>query len=172
MVDLRSDFFSKNFAKPIMGVPNRSNDIIEEHLQRQAKLSEVTNHPRFFSYCDPPDRLELSFAIVQNGRFHEFLNEANIRCFPLDRLDDAEDADGQNEGALLPPIFIFHGEEDSAVPATGTKTFVEKFRERRSKAKILFTMQPGDHGFDGDATLRTPWLAEGLKFIGEAWPKT
>lgn len=165
MLDLKSPFYTTCYSKPIMRVPNRPNSIIDEHV-RTLKACQ--------SHCESPERLILAFSIVQNGRFLEFFDGgksevATTNLFPLERLDDRYDADGESGGLNLPEMFIFHGEQDSAVPIESSHAFVGKMKAQRPSAKVTFYSQDGDHGFDTFATLETPWLSKGLKSITKAW---
>lgn len=167
MLDLKSDFYTKNYSKPIMNVTNRPESMIEQHIQ---------HNKSWISHCETPYRLELAFSIVQNGRFLDFFDPGSnksdsdsSKLYPMERLENPHDADAQDEGANLPEIFIFHGLQDSAVPVESSITFVQKLKDRRRKARLQSHFQDGDHGFDFDATLDTPWLAEGLKPITAAW---
>lgn len=166
MVDVETSFYNSAFEKPIVGVPTIDPAILENHLQAmdRSSLSPPTA-------ASPPDRMALSFSIVQSGRYLEFLGRDDPRLFPINRLDDLVDADGRDGGADLPQMFFFHGEHDSAVPKDGTELFVSKLKATRPSARVELAIQPGDHGFDGDANLRTPWLHEGIKKIRAAWLK-
>lgn len=115
--------------------------------------------------ADPPNRLELAFSIVQNGRLLDYLGD-NPYLFPMKRIENLSSASGSLD---LPPFFIFHGENDSAVPAEGSRKFVSLLRHRFPDARVRLYIQDGDHGFDADATLETPWLEEGLGLISSNW---
>lgn len=165
MIDLQSPFYNTVFSKPIIKVSNRDNSLVDHHIRSK---------PTPVSHCESFERLMLAFSVVQNGRLLEFLGKRSIdtsisNLFPLERLEDAEDADGQGHGSNLPRMFIFHGEQDSAVPVEGSIKFVKTLRVNRPKVRLDFYTQDGDHGFDTFATLDTPWLAKGLAPITETW---
>ena len=161
MLDLKSPFYTEIYSKPIVGVPNIPNSVVEKHLD----AVRSGRRPAFVTAADPPERLELAFSIVQNGRFLEFFGNQNSHLFPMERLESLAVA----EAAELPPFFIFHGEQDSAVPAEGSRRFVSLLRERFPKNKNQLHIQDGDHGFDIDATLETPWLRAGLSMVSSTW---
>lgn len=157
MLDLKTPFYTTAYSKPIVGVPNLPSSVVEEHLSTSQTVP---------TEADPPTRLELAFSIVQNGRFLDYLGRDNPDLFPMERIENLSLASGRLE---LPPLFIFHGEQDSAVPAEGSRKFVSLLRERFPNARVRLHIQDGDHGFDADATLETPWLKEGLSFISSNW---
>ena len=38
------------------------------------------------------------------------------------------------------------------------------------EAPILYSVQPGDHGFDLTHSLTEPYIAEGIAFVRKYWP--
>lgn len=157
MLDLRTPFYTEAYPKPIVGVPNLSNQIIDDHLATTFTGTHITA-------ADPPDRLQLAFAIVQNGRFLEFFGQ-DRRLFPTERLEDLAALGPVH----LPTLFIFHGEQDSAVPASGSKKFIQLLRSKAPHVNAKLYIQNGDHGFDFNASLATPWLKDGLEMISRDW---
>lgn len=160
MLDLKSPFYSEKYSKPIVGVPNLPNAIIEDHLSAMKTFSSSS-----ITSADPPESLELAFAIVQNARFLEFFGIENSELFPLERIERL----GSLGALSLPPTFIFHGEQDSAVPVDGSRKFVALLREISPNSQVQLHMQDGDHGFDADSTLETPWLRDGLGVASKEW---
>ncbi|KAH8698946.1 Alpha/Beta hydrolase protein [Talaromyces proteolyticus] len=170
LLDLQSEFYTRAYSKPISGVQNRPLSVIEDHLD--SIRSTPRDRLRPVTEADPPDRLELSFAVVQHGRFLEFLGQDNPRLFPIKRITDDIDADAAGKGERLPPMFIFHGKDDSAVPYQGTIRFIETLTKTRPLAKYRLESLPGDHGFDiGTSIGSWRWLQDGLQFIALAWLK-
>ena len=165
MLDIEDPFYNNAFSKPIIGVPNCDPRILDEHLAAMRSGDEESRPTE----AEPPDRLALSFAIVQTGRYLEFLGSENRRLFPMRRIQDARDADGEAEGGNLPPMFLFHGQQDSAVPYAGTVAFERQMRLTRPKARVRVCLRPGDHGFDAGDDLETPWLRDGLEDVVDAW---
>ncbi|CAG8341584.1 unnamed protein product [Penicillium salamii] len=161
ILDLKSRFYTEAYSKPILGVPNMSNDILEEHLA----MTRATSSPPVVTAADPPDRLKLAFSIFQNGRLLEFLGSKDPDLFPMERVENLA-----TTGSLrLPPTFIFHGKQDSAVPFEGSQRFVDLVRETSPASVIRFLGRDGDHGVDFEATLETDWLKDGLDVISGAW---
>lgn len=161
MLDLKSPFYTEAFSKPIVGVPNFPNQLIDDHMGALAR----GEGPEMPTAANPPGRLDLAFAIIQNGRFLQFCGIENPNLFPMDRLRIM----CPSLLAQLPPMFIFHGEQDSAVPVEGSRKFIALVHDKVKDPKIHLHVQEGDHGFDVDATLDTPWLRDGLVMISEAW---
>lgn len=161
MLDLKAKFYTEPYHKPIIRVPNVSNDVIEEHL---ASLKAL-RFPSTVTAADAPERLKLAFSIFQNGRLLEFLGSENPDLFPMERIRRL----AAMKRLELPPLFIFHGEEDSAVPAEGSKRFISLLHQQGHAGQMKLHIQDGDHGFDFDATLQTGWLRDGLEMISKAW---
>lgn len=161
MLDLKSRFYTDVYSKPIVGVPNLPNSLIDDHIAAIA----ARDTPEIPTAEDPPGRLKLAFSIVQNGRFLEFFGSNNPVLFPMERLQTMH----PSSLLQLPPFFIFHGEQDSAVPAEGSRRFISLIREKAPHIATHLHIQDGDHGFDVDATLDTPWLEDGLVMISKAW---
>ncbi|CAG8050110.1 unnamed protein product [Penicillium olsonii] len=161
MLDVESEFYTRKYPKPIIGVPNMPNELIEQHLS----ALRATSTPTLVTAADPPDRLELAFSIFQNGRLLEFLGPENTNLFPMRRAQDLA-ASGRLK---LPPTFIFHGRQDSAVPFMGSQRFFDMVREKSPDTLIELHGEDGDHGVDFEATLETEWLKMGLEMISNAW---
>jgi acetyl esterase/lipase len=171
MLDLKSEYYTRAFEKPIVGVPDIPNEVIDQSLSRSASLSS-NEGSAVITEADPPDRLALALAMVQNGRVLEVFGVGNKddddhRLFPLERL--AQKGSGSITPPLFPPTLILHGSEDTAVPLSGTRKFVETLRNVDPSCDLRAIIRPGDHGFDAGATLETPWLADALEFVSRAW---
>jgi len=162
MLDLRSRFYTESYSKPIVHVPNIPASVLMDHLTANNDTGT------WITAVDPPDRLELAFSIVQNGLFLDVLGAEDKYLFPMDRIEDLLSA---GKSIRLPPMFIFHGEQDSAVPIEGSRKFVQFLRRMAPTTSVMLYTQDGDHGFDAGATLETPWLRDRLARISAAWLK-
>ncbi len=170
LLDPESDFYTTLYSKPILGVQNLPISLLEDR-QKSFTIGNQSTVP-VVTEADPPDRLALSFACVQHGRYLDLLGRSNKTLFPIKRVSDDADADAAGKGGSLPPMFIFHGMEDSAVPSDGTLRFVEALSQHRPRAKCRLELQHGDHGFDFEASIDgTDWLRRGLDFTNEHWLK-
>lgn len=161
MLDIKSDYYNKPYEKPIVRVPNFPNTTVDSFVQSMSRRSCITG-------ADPPTRLDLALAIVQNGRVLEFLGD-DPELFPLERLRAGDLRPSDDGKPLLPPLYILHGRHDSAVPVDGTIKFLELSKEVDKKTKVHAVIQDGDHGFDFMATTRDAWMREGLDFIAREW---
>lgn len=163
MIDLESRFYTEAFSKPIVGVPNVPESIVDDHLATIA----TTEKPRVscITAANPPDRLELAFSIIQNGRFLDIIGTERS-LFPMLRIEDELKRDPTFR---LPPMFILHGEQDSAVPVEGTRAFVQFMQRNVPDTQVILHTRDGDHGFDAPATLNMPWLKDGLAMIAKEW---
>ncbi|KAJ0421683.1 Alpha/Beta hydrolase protein [Aspergillus carlsbadensis] len=187
MLDLRSEYYTRAFSKPIVGVANIANEVIDRFLSRSilsSSLASSSGNERLAAIvteADPPHRLDLALAMVQNGRVLEFLGvkgdaDDDPTLFPLERIaqNQSQSQSGSGSGSactrpLFPPTLLMHGSEDTAVPVSGTRKFVSALRDVDPGCDLRVVIRPGDHGFDAGATLETPWLAEALGFVSRVW---
>jgi acetyl esterase/lipase len=165
MLDMKADHYTREYAKPIVNVPNFPSSLVDEFL---AKLPPVTSR-RAITEADPPSRLDLALASVQTGRFLDFLS-TEPRLFVLDRIASGDYAKtGPGEAAVLPPFLLLHGEDDSAVPVSGTRRFLETLEKADAKIQFRCIIRPGDHGFEYQATIQDDWLRDGLDWVSSEW---
>ena len=127
-------------------------EIVDAHVAAMAPGDVVTS-------AYPPSRLDITCSMVQNGRFLEFLGESK-ELFPMEMVALAD---------YMPAVLIVHGREDSAVPVAGSERFVEALKKKLPECAVRLDVRPGDHGFDGDATMEEKWLKENVDFITRYW---
>lgn len=138
--------------KPFFNAPLLPRSLLTSHLQSLAPGSTI-------SAADPPERIDLLFSIGQQARWVEFLGTEE-KLYPMQEIEKRDE---------FPPVFIFHGKDDSAVPAVGTERFVDVYKRRFGAEKILCRIEEGDHGFDKPSKLEDEWLVEGLGFVEREW---
>ncbi|KAM0552674.1 hypothetical protein ACHAPJ_007771 [Fusarium lateritium] len=160
MIDMKAAHFTQFCQKTIVGVPNYPNEAVDEFLSATSGRAAITE-------ADPPVRLDSAMAVVHNGRYLELLGE-EPKLFVLERIK-AQASPNKTGNPLFPPLFLLHGEGDSAVPVEGTRKLVDILRRVDPKTRLHLAIQPGDHGFDFKATIQEPWLKEGLDFITGPW---
>jgi hypothetical protein len=69
-----------------------------------------------------------------------------------------------------PPIWAFHGTEDSIVPTDVLRTFAQRARELYGGELVLKeTYIPGEHGVGNDLHMDAGWVHEGLEWIKTYW---
>lgn len=161
MLDMQADHYTKPFPKPIVKVPNFPNELIDDFIATMPT-------GRVFTEADPPSRLALGLAVVQTGRFLEFFGD-EPDLFILERLKTGNLPARSNGETILPPIYILHGEQDTAVPVEGTRKLVKCLQEVDPGAKVHLAIRPGDHGFDAAASVNDEWMRKGLDFIEREW---
>ncbi|KAG7407191.1 hypothetical protein Forpe1208_v012562 [Fusarium oxysporum f. sp. rapae] len=160
MVDMKAAHFTESYIKSINGVSNYPNQDVDRFLAATRGKPHITE-------ADPPVRLDSAMAVVHNGRYLELLGH-EPELFILDRIEKL--ASTSNLGkTLLPPLFLLHGEEDSAVPVEGTLKLVDALQRFDPDTRVHMAIRPGDHGFDSSATIHEPWLREGLDFVLGPW---
>lgn len=155
-LDVASPFFSQAYEKNLFGFPQAPKDTVDKHIASIKPGTVLATDPE-----DPPmTRFGLSLAIVQQGRFLEFLG-SDPKLLPLENLKASR--------AELPYLFVFHGKQDSLVPVEGTEAFEKLLKEVKPDAKARFVYVDGEHGFDAASSLETPWLREGLGEVEGPW---
>lgn len=153
MLDMRSPWFTtqRNEKHPL-GNPTLPPSLVDDHLAAMEPGQVV-------SAATPPVRADLALATVQYGRYPDMLGD-EAAVYPLEMLGSVK---------TFPPLFIYHGTEDSAVEVRQTEAFVEKLKDVLPGAKVLVRFEHGDHGFDAPVGLEVPWLKEGLEFVAGEW---
>jgi len=152
MIDMKSPWFNQSKEKLMFNIPMLPEAFLNDHLATIHAGGIVTS-------ADPPDRLNLMFAIIQQRRILEFLGK-DPSLFPLETIESVK---------MFPPLFIYHGRDDSVVPAEGTEKFVEKFTQNLPEAKLVFKLEPGEHGMDHETDIKEPWLQQGLELVTVEW---
>ena len=142
-------------TKSPIGAPQVPKKILEDHIEATPKGQICTG-------AFPPDRMMLALASVQHGEITRLLGDDDS-LFP-DRVLERVKSHQQ-----MPFLFTFHGTEDSAVPWEETKKFLSSWHDKFGKESAIGKFEHGDHGFDGEATLETQWLQEGLIGVSKAW---
>ncbi|KAM0428474.1 hypothetical protein ACHAPT_006834 [Fusarium lateritium] len=161
MIDMQSAHYTQPYHKPIVGVSNYPRETADGFISATAGNAALTE-------ADPPTRLDSAIAVVQNGRFLELLGQ-EPELFVLGRIESGLVPPREAGKPLLPPLFLLHGENDSAVPVEGTRKLVNILQNSHQDTKFHVAIQPGDHGFDFTATTQDGWLREGLDFITSPW---
>lgn len=151
-LDMRDRFFNAKFEKSLLGMPMLPNEIVDAHVAAMTRGAVVTS-----AYL--PSRLDLACSMVQNGRVLEFLGESK-ELFPVEMVALVE---------KMPAVLIVHGKDDSVVPVVGSERFVEALKRKLPGSAVRLDVRPGDHGFDGDATMEEEWLKEDVDFITGHW---
>ena len=161
MVDMKSAHFTKPYQKSIVGVSNYPSEVADDFISATSRSNAITE-------ADPPARLDSAIAVVQNGRFLEIMGD-EPELFVLERIENGPLPLNEGEKPLFPPLFLLHGENDTAVPVEGTRKLAKLLESKDPETRFHLSVQPGDHGFDFTATTQDGWLREGLDFITAPW---
>lgn len=136
----------------IMTMPVPPSEFVDQHL---ASVKPGT----IVSSAEPPERLDLMFAILTHAR-NEFLGKEK-RFNLIEAIEDV---------SSFPSMWLMHGTEDEVVPVERSERFVEKLRRVHPGTKVRLTLRPGGHGFDTEmVSEREGWLREGLEWIEGEW---
>ncbi|KAK9236663.1 Alpha/Beta hydrolase [Lipomyces kononenkoae] len=166
VVDIEDPFFSTAFEKNILGTPQVPESVITDHIAKLVPGSVVSS-------AVPPERIQLMFGFVQQGRLLEFIQRGAIseedikKLIPMRRIED--------DDAKLPVggLFINHGIQDTAVPVAGSKKFIAKIQAvmkgKQGADNVTLTLQDGEHGYDAQTTLDEGWVQDGLTSVVSAW---
>lgn len=152
-LDMHDPFYTTKFEKHLFGMPMLPTEVVDAHIAATTPGTVVTS-------ALLPFRLDITCSIIQNGRMLEFLGDRK-ELFPIEMVALAEH---------MPAVLIVHGKEDSAVPVGGSERFVNALKKKKLPGSaVRLDVRPGDHGFDGDATLKDEWLKEDANFITGHW---
>jgi acetyl esterase/lipase len=105
-------------------------------------------------------RMRLLMGMLQAGKFWDETRDAERLC-PLRALDRA---------GALPPILLYHSKGDEVLPWQHTEEWAAKLRSVQPDVPLLLTYQQGDHVFDKNDNMETPWLQGPLEFVQRYWP--
>ncbi|KAH6654840.1 Alpha/Beta hydrolase protein [Truncatella angustata] len=104
-------------------------------------------------------RMDLAYASGQSGRL------VDLDRYPhLDPIKSLETAD------RIPPVFLFHGTNDTSVSVKDSQLWVEKLERLHPDVPIHAVYPHGEHVLDQEATLAEPWLKEPIAFVERYWP--
>ena len=151
-VDVGSKQYNTKFEKNPFGTPMLPPEIVDAHVKATAPGAVVTS-------AIPPARIDVAISMVQNGRYLDFLGH-DESLLPIEVIANVD---------RMPPMLVTHGRDDSVVPVGESERLVEVFRKKHPNTPVRLNIQPGDHGFDGEATPETEWLKEDISFIVEHW---
>ncbi|RYP40339.1 hypothetical protein DL768_010644 [Monosporascus sp. mg162] len=105
-------------------------------------------------------RMHIMSAMLQAKRFCDISGD-KAWIDPMTSLETA---------GKLPPILLYHSKDDEKVPWTHTERWVTKLKELQPDVPLYLTYQTGEHVFDKNHTMETPWLKEPLEFVQKYWP--
>jgi acetyl esterase/lipase len=162
VLDVTSPFFSERFDydKKLRGVSPPDAKVLEEHLQHNKAV--VTGDESL-------SRMALTRVIINEGKYFGYLSRGANSDFLLTRVQPIKCLELPKK-EQIPFMFVYHGNQDSAVPVEGTIAFEKRMKELFPEVASLFVYQDGEHGFDRDATLDDEWLKHGLAEVGKHWP--
>lgn len=173
MLDNRIPHFAEKGFKYMAGAPQQPESDVDEYI-RDAKKGDVRTNTH------PWEMWLFICATVQAGRYLDFLGQDEL-LHPVENLRNV---------ARVPPCWIVHGKEDSLVsfvfssvcwfywlgandtqvPIAASDNFVQKLGTTHPQTPLLYTVQPGEHGFDGKVTMDEEWVKEGCAWLKQYWP--
>ncbi|CZT09877.1 uncharacterized protein RAG0_14484 [Rhynchosporium agropyri] len=102
--------------------------------------------------------------------------EASIDKSPLAHLNyqneslyPARIVEKMKENQKVPFLLLMHGKEDWVVPCEHTVYFGKAWENKFGNGTVVTKFESGEHGFDANATLETPWRKDGLEDVTKAW---
>ncbi|KAK9422916.1 putative Alpha/Beta hydrolase protein [Seiridium unicorne] len=106
-------------------------------------------------------RMDLAKASIQSRRLVDLSKYPQLD--PITSLGTAE---------RIPPIFLFHGVDDSSVPVGEVQEWAEKLKRLHPEVPLHAVFPPGEHVLDKHHRLEEPWLKEPIAFVERYWPVT
>ncbi|KAG4428943.1 hypothetical protein IFR05_015576 [Cadophora sp. M221] len=151
----RSWYSVASTDKSPFGAPQIPRAVLDQHLAAMEPGKIVTG--KF-----PPARMDIALPIVQGGLFPQIMG-TDESFYPGRTVEKMKG----NE--KVPFLFLMHGTEDTAVPCEHSVDFVKVWEEKFGKGSVVGKFESGEHGFDGTATLETPWMKDALVRVTKAW---
>lgn len=136
--------------KSPMGAPQLPREVLDAHLASTKTIA---------TGAFPPERMPLALVILQHGLYPKYMGDDDA-FYPAKTVEKMTKA---------PFLFLYHGSEDSAVPCEQSRDFVKLWGSKFGDQSVVGKFEPGDHGFDGTATLETEWLKHGLSEVTKTW---
>ncbi|KAH8878593.1 alpha/beta-hydrolase [Thozetella sp. PMI_491] len=106
-----------------------------------------------------PELLPFVEAMVKTQRHREFMGDDERMTLNY----------GLRVAENLPPIWVIQGTEDELVVKPATDAMVARIRKAHPETPLLYSVQPGGHGFDSPHGLSEPYVAEGVEFVRKYW---
>lgn len=158
MADMESPYFNGQYTKNVF----MSQDIPKETILAQLRDVERSETKAIISSDPLLERGGLMFGLIQHGLFGDLFPAHQRGLFPLLRLED---------GARFPRggVLVWHGKEDSVVPAEGSLNLREAVRKHDADLDFKLVIREGEHGFDQTANFDDPWVAEALSGCLTSW---
>ncbi|RYP71292.1 hypothetical protein DL771_004869 [Monosporascus sp. 5C6A] len=127
--------------------------VVEDHLAA-LEPGKICTRAKFGT------RMHLVNAMILAKRFYDISGD-KAWINPMTSLETA---------GKLPPILLYHSKDDEKAPWTFTERWATKLRELQPDVPLYLTYPSGDHVFDVNDTMETPWLKEPLEFVQKYWP--
>lgn len=158
MADMESPYFVGKYTKQVFMSPEMPKETILAQLQdveRRETKSLISSDPLL-------ERGALMFGLIQHGLFGDLFPANQRGLFPLLRIED---------GARFPPggLLVWHGKEDSVVPAEGSLKLRETVRKYDPDLNFRLVIREGEHGFDQTTSIDDPWVVEAMDACMTSW---
>lgn len=105
-------------------------------------------------------RMRMLQGMIQAGKFCDLEAHGHI-VDPMQALERA---------GPLPPILLYQSKGDEAIPWQHTDAWAAKLKRLQPDVPLFLTYLEGDHVFDKNDTMATPWMEEPLEFVRKYWP--
>ncbi len=116
------------------------------------------------SSATPRARIPLLMALGAHMKYFDERFGTGKHLQPADALESAK---------YFPPTLILQGEQDTLVPVSQVRHFVdeiERVHGKQVRDQVRLVVKDGDHGFDNELVEEdTPWLKEELGRAEKAW---
>ncbi|KAL2372498.1 hypothetical protein RJZ57_003034 [Blastomyces gilchristii] len=121
-------------------------------LQMPTVRLQISPGPRTVSEQSTPS-LPIKALFLQ----YPALDLGALCLMPETRVEEAAKALWKLVGKL-PLILLYHLKEDELIPWQQTEAWTAKLRKLKPEVPLHLTYQTGEHSFDHNDTMATPWL--------------
>lgn len=161
-IDMQSTDYTQPRDYSIMGQPTLPKTLMSDHVEK-VRQQELETGKKVIVSSDPTlERAGLFFSAAQHGLLSEWFPPEQRDIHIIDRLQD---------GARFPRggVFIWHGKQDTVIPAAGTVKLKSVIEEIDPGLNFKIALLEGEHGFDGTASIADEWMVDGLGDVVKAW---
>ncbi|KAK9789993.1 putative Alpha/Beta hydrolase protein [Seiridium cardinale] len=124
----------------------------DEHITNSIPghiITRVPNGSRFSVIC----------SMMHDRRFADAQKHPHLD--PIKNLETA---------GPLPPVFLFHGRDDTSVRVSDAETWADKLKILQPDVPLHLVLREGEPCFDQSDTLAKPWLRNPIEFVERYWP--
>lgn len=149
-----TNFLRMEPVDTFFGAPTPGPELLDKHITAIVPGTTVSS-------AVPPERAGLSYCLAAYDKYLQYFGR-DPNMWPIECIETAES---------MPPTWIIHGGNDSAVAVGDSEKFVSRWTAREVRGEVKLSVLPGmEHGFDiGVKEEEEEWLREGLGWVEGKW---